>query len=99
MKVNIHTYSFGNNMPVYKGYIEMDNFDADTCWNLCNWLAWTDKKPEMLHSEISSCAHGICFTNSETREKWLALSFGWLKGDEKKISDYIEKHKNNIFWK
>ena len=43
MKVNIHTYSFGNNMPVYKGYIEMDNFDADTCWNLCNWSAWTDK--------------------------------------------------------
>lgn len=32
MKVNIHTYSFGNNMPVYKGYIEMDNFDADTLY-------------------------------------------------------------------
>ena len=99
MRVNIHNYTFGDTMPIYAGYINMEEFSADECWNLCNWTAWTEKKPNNLYSEISSCSHGICFTNTETQKKWLALSFGWLVGDENEISDYVEKHKNDIIWK
>lgn len=99
MRIAIHTYSFGEVVPKYTGYIEMDQFDADKCWELCNWTAWTKEKPKNLHSDIGSCSHGICFTNPETKEKWMALSLGWLVGDEKKISSYAERHKNDIIWK
>lgn len=98
MKVAIHTYSYGETVPVYNGYIEIEEFNADKCWELCNWAAWTNEKPKNLHSEIGSCAHGICFSNPETGEKWLALSFGWLVGHSLKISDYVARHKNDIIW-
>ena len=98
MRVDIHTYSYKEETPVYGGYIEMDEFDADRCWELCNWTAWADEKPDGFHSDIGSCSHAICFTNTETEEKWLALSFGWLVGDSLKISDYVKRHKNDIIW-
>ena len=96
MRVDIHTYPFGSSTPVYGGYIEMEEFNADKCWELCNWTAWADEKPDGFHSEIGSCSHAICFTNTATEEKWLALSFGWLVGDSMKISDYVERHKNDM---
>ena len=98
MRVDIHTYPFGSSTPVYGGYIEMEEFNADKCWELCNWTAWADEKPDGFYSEIGSCSHAICFTNTGTEEKWLALSVGWLVGDSLKISDYVERHKNDIIW-
>ena len=31
MKIDIHTYSFGEITPVYAGYIDMEGFNADIC--------------------------------------------------------------------
>ena len=98
MRVDIHTFSFGSSTPVYGGYIEMEEFNADRCWELCNWTAWADEKPDGFYSEIGSCSHAICFPHTETEEKWLALSFGWLVGDSLKSFDYVERHKNDILW-
>lgn len=98
MRVAIHTYSYGEIVPKYAGYIEIDQFDANKCWELCNWRVWTKEKPENLYSHICACSHGICFTNPETKEKWLALSFGWLVGNIVDISEYVKKNKDNILW-
>ncbi len=42
--------------------------------------------------------HAICFTSTETEEKWLALSCSWLVDDSSKISDYVERHEDDIIW-
>lgn len=98
MKVVIHTYSNGEIDPKYAGYIETDIFDAEKCWNLCNWTSWAKKKPENLYSDIGLCSHGICFTNPDTKEKWLALTSGWLVGNDTDITEYIKDNKDKAVW-
>ena len=98
MKIDIYVFSQGCNIPANVGYIEMEKFDADTCFNLCNWIHWTDQKPENLYSEISSACHGICFSNHETDEMWLAKSVGWFVGNCFEVANYVNENKDNIFW-
>lgn len=98
MRIAIHIYSLGEIVPKYAGYIQADQFDAEECWHLCNWTQWAEQKPVELHSEIGCCSHGICFTNPETKEKWLALTSGWLVGDIVEISEYVRKNKGKVVW-
>lgn len=98
MRIPIHIYSFGAIVPEYVGYIQSDQFDVEECWHLCNWTQWAAQKPVELHSDIGCCSHGICFTNPETKEKWLALTFGWLVGNVLEISEYVRKNKNKVVW-
>lgn len=98
MRIPIHIYSFGAIVPEYVGYIQADQFDVEECWHLCNWTQWAEQKPVELHSDIGCCSHGICFTNPETKEKWLALTFGWLVGNVLEISEYVRKNKNKVVW-
>lgn len=97
MKIDIHTLNKYSEL-VHIGYIELDKFDADRCWELCNWKHWRKEKPENLHANIFSCSHGICFTNPDTKEMWMAKSIGWLTGNETKINNYIQKNKYEIVW-
>lgn len=83
------------------GYIELPDgkdFDADYCWELCNWISWAEKQPENLHSTISSCSHGVCFYDITKDEYHLALSQGFLVGDFETIMSYIIAHENYTFW-
>lgn len=87
--------------PEYLGYIETESDLtgedlAAYCWNMCNWFG-KDKKPEELHSSISSCDHGICF-KFPNGENWLALSHGWLKGTSLEVSGYARRHESNLIW-
>jgi len=86
-------------VATHLGYAEVEKFDEEFIWHLCNWEHWAEEKPENLHADISSCNHGLCVINPETQERYLALSEGWLVGDEKKISDYVFNNRNEIWWK
>lgn len=106
MQVPIYFYNFevkDNHLvysltPTHLGYAEVDKFDADELFNLCNWGHWTDTKPENLNSNIFSCGHGLLLENPETGEKWLAKSQGWIVGDDETITKYIEEHQSAIWW-
>lgn len=97
MKVDIHLYNKESELD-YIGYVEWDKFDPDRFWDLCNWRHWKKEKPESLFANISSCSHGICFTNPDTNEIWMAKSIGWLVGNESEIKEYIRKNKNDLTW-
>lgn len=106
MKVNI--YIFNENIvngkinhdlvPTHLGYVEVEKFDAEAIWHLCNWSCWTKQKPVNLQANIDCCGHGLCLINPKTKERWLAKSVGWLVGDEKTISQYVFAHRNSILW-
>lgn len=96
MKVDIHITK-GSKLA-HIGYIEIPVFDADRCWELCNWKHWLKTKPQNLHADIYSCNHGVCFTNPETNEMWLAKSIGWFVGNEAKVNKYIKDNENEVIW-
>ena len=100
MKIPISIY-INNEFENFQdaGYIEMDEFDANECFHLCNWSHWTNTKPAELHSDISSAEHGICFTNPETKEMWLAKSSGWLVGTRPYLLKlFCVKNKDRHVW-
>lgn len=96
IRIEIHIAE--NDKLKHIGYIEAPVFDAEFCFHLCNWHCWTENKPPQLHSDIGSCGHGICFTDPNTQNMWLALSSGWLVGDEAKILNYIQEHVGRLVW-
>lgn len=106
MKVSIYHYNqnIGNGklihdlIPAYLGYVEVEKFNAEEIFNLCNWSHWMEEKPFNLHCDISTCGHGLCLINPETKERWLAKSIGWLVGDEKTIDDYVLNNRYSILW-
>ena len=84
--------------PVERGYLELDKFDEDECFHICNWWRRTKTKPDCLHSEIESCQHGIVFVNPETDIHCLALSIGWLYGKAENIQNYVNAHIDKVAW-
>ncbi len=80
------------------GYIEVDTFDAERCWQLCNWVHWSEAKPKEVHSDIDSCNHGLIVHNPDTNEYWLALSNGWLNSNIEEIKGYVERNWQKTFW-
>jgi hypothetical protein len=86
-------------VPTHLGYAEVETFDTEHIWHLCNWACWAEEKPKNLYADIEFCGHGLCVINPETQEIHLALSVGWLIGNEKKISDYVLNNRYEIVWK
>lgn len=97
-KIDISIINAATMLPFNIGYIEMDVFDAERCFDLCNWGCWTEQKPEWLHSDICFCSRGICFTNPDTQEYWLAKTVGWLVGDAETISNYVKENIHKQVW-
>lgn len=96
MIIPIHMAHHCELVPV--GYAELDVFNPDELFDLCNWEHYLMEKPHNLHSELCSCGHGVCFTNPDTGERHLALSIGWLVGNEDRILNYIRKNKGRAMW-
>lgn len=96
MKIDIHIAKGSELVNI--GYIEAEGFNAEKCFDICNWEHSLKVKPKNLYSNIRTCNHGICFTNPKTNEMWLALSVGWLKGDEAVIKNYINENKDEVLW-
>ena len=107
MKVDIYHYNqniidgkFTHDLEAtYVGYAEVEEFNAEEVWHLCNWGEWAEEKPINLYSPIRSCGHGLCLVNTETKERWLAKSFGWLTGDEDAINKYVLDNRYSLLWK
>lgn len=74
----------------FLGTIEMDNFDKDECFNICNWSCFSDNKPENLHSDIVAISSGVCFENTETGTCHFAKSIGWVDGSKDCIENYVK---------
>lgn len=104
MKIKIYhptTDEFGRiNSPeiIIRGYVEMKTFDAEDIFNLCNWSHWSEEKPEVLHSDIDHCGHGLIIYNPNEKEYWLSLSVGWLRGNNKKIIKYVKENWRKEVW-
>lgn len=73
---------------VENGYIELDVFNRDKCWELCNWYDLRDEKPLELHSTILGVSSDVVFFNPEVEKYHIADSVGW------KIADSFEDVKN-----
>ena len=84
--------------PRYVGYAEVDTFDAEEIWHLCNWCHWTNERPTNLHGGIDSCGHGLLLAHPEKNKYALSLSDGWIVGDEETVYNYALEHKDCSFW-
>lgn len=84
--------------PEYKGYLELDEFNPDVCFDLCNWGEYQEEKPDNLFADVPFCGSSICFENTETNEYWLALSVGWKHGTKEEIEKYVMENYNSLFW-
>ena len=96
MKVDIHILR--NSQLVKVGYLEIEAFNADRCWDICNWKSWGKMKPENLHANIDYCGHGLCFTNPDTNKMWLAKSIDWFVGNESEVNEYVQQNANESIW-
>ena len=86
--------------PTYLGYAEVEKFDADGIFHLCNWSCWSKVKPSNLHADIDCCSHGLCLVNPTTQERYLAKSFGWVIGDADAINKYVMVNRYHLtYWK
>lgn len=84
---------------IYMGYAEVEEFDAQKIFDLCNWSCWAEEKPTNLHADIDYCDHGLCLINPETQEWWLSKSVGWLVGDRNTVDNYVNTNRYNLLWK
>lgn len=84
MRINIYRIPFGyfsyNWLEPHiweEGYLEVEKFNRDECWHICNWCFHSETKPKELHSDIDHANADIIFHNLETGEYHLALPKGW----------------------
>lgn len=73
-----------------RGYIETSKFDAQKCWDICNWYG-SDKKPKELHSDIGACCNDIAFYNPIDKVWWVADFIGFKQANNKKEATKILK--------
>ena len=70
------------------------NLNADDCWKICNWSAYTDTKPENLYADIDSCSTDVVFQNVDTGLFYIPLGFDWAIANTKEESlIHIKKNK------
>lgn len=99
MKVDICMIKSGYTLPVYMGSAEVEKFDVEELFHLCNWANWSDTKPENLQCDISSIGRGLVLIDPETKQKWLSKTKGWLVCDNVyEVMDYVEAHKDSAVW-
>lgn len=95
MKIDVHIIRGAKLVNI--GHIEMEEFNADRCYDLCNWRRYSKTKPQALHANIETCDK-VCFTNPITKRMHLAKSIGWLVGNEEEINEYIQQNANELLW-
>jgi len=84
-----------------KGYLEMDTFDADECWELCNWRCWMplgSNKPKELCSDLATVSNNVVFHNPEKDEYYIAMPGpeGWhICKSLDEVMAYCEEVKNS----
>lgn len=81
------------------GYVEVEEFDPERIFDLCNWDCWVEEKPAEVHSDIEWIGHGL-IVRDENNKYYLALSTDWLEGDEDTIRQYLRSHMDldNYWW-
>lgn len=104
MKVVIFTADFDHknfggllsDKIVNHGYVEMEEFDPEKAFDLCNWSCWAEEKPDCVHTDIEWIGHGLIVADGEKTianlTYHLALSGGWLVGDYETITNYLRYH-------
>jgi hypothetical protein len=95
MKIDIHVVKDAKLVNI--GYIEMEEFNADRCYDMCNWKRHTKVRPENLFASIESCGR-LCFTNPNTNKMHLTKSIGWLVGSREEIENYVKENANESLW-
>lgn len=98
MKIDIYKAKWDGEkiVAVNIGYIELDKFDKDKCWELCNWSCHRKDKPDNLHSKISACCSDVAFYNPESSEYHVPDSFGWFSPVDS--LDKVVKHWDDDFY-
>lgn len=97
MKIKIYDYL--KRPRSYLGYIESSVFDAKECYEICQWELHHDfPRPSNLHARGCKPRRGICFRNPETKEMWMVLSIGWMRGSQGSIQNYAEAYQGKLFW-
>ena len=95
MKIDVHIIRGAKLVNI--GYIEMEEFNADKCYDICNWRYWAKTKPKNLFANVDTCDK-VCFTNPITKRMHLTKSIGWLVGSEEEINEYIQQNANELLW-
>lgn len=73
----------------HEGYIEMDAFDEQLAWHLCNWSCWSNNKPDNLFSNIDIANTDVVFMNPETKKYYIPLICGWIiRNSLKEVANY-----------
>lgn len=112
MRIRIYEFPLQNprsnlrtDKPRELGYIEVkdeeiNKYNANECWHICNWSNWSKVKPSCLQSDIVYCTHGIVFVypGLQAEVHCLALSDGWLVGTEEEVQKYATEHVNDPVW-
>jgi hypothetical protein len=103
MKANIYKLPFGYFDSKHiqfnfetKGYIEMEKFDRDECWHLCNWSCWSKEgKPNNLFSDLEVVNSDVIFHDEVLNKYHLAEHVGWhTEKSIEKMLEYCFKKKN-----
>ena len=76
------------------GYINMNEFDAGKAWHLCNWMNWTDKKPDNVFASVGSCNREVVFFNPNDNKYYIPKICGWeMRDTEEEVKQfYISLH-------
>jgi len=81
----------------YCGYLEVEAFNAEKCWDLCNWSCWADDKPkEVEHTSLSFCNSDVAFFNPTTNIWHISDNIGFVKTKDKNEAIKIMKVKHGI---
>ena len=78
-KVQIFIGSYnGTNVELENiGFLVLDKFNRDKCFEICNWSAFRDFKPENLFSNVASCSTEVVFLDPDTGLYHVPLTIGW----------------------
>lgn len=97
IQIFIGTYN-GTNVELENiGFLVLDNFNRDKCFEICNWSAFSNLKPENLFSDIASCSTEVTFLDPTTGLYHIPLSIGWRIAKSKEEVINIFTNNNLLF--
>jgi len=78
LKVAFSYYGKGIGFDITEhGYIEVETFDRERLWDICNWSCYQENKPANLFSDIMVASSNIIFHNPVSDEYHFAKPMGW----------------------
>lgn len=73
----------------YVGYAEVEQFDEQKVWDLCNWSCCSKGKPDNLFANINVANTDVFFYNPETKLYYIPLVAGWVtKTSLKEVAEH-----------